>query len=333
MIRRHRSHTFGRPRSFVLLAVGAAVALSAASAQDNLGRGRITGQVVDEAGALVEGANIVAQSLQGTAKLEGVTDKRGHFAVAGLGGGRWRVTASKPGYADAVTEMNVAQLKANPPVALTLRKLTGLQGLQADKAGLSLIDQANARLDQGDYDGALALLQEFMAKYPDLYQVRLNVATAYVKKGDADRAETEFKGVLDAVRKAQGDYTKDKATAVRALSGLGELALKKGDMAAGQDYFSQALALSPEDEGAAYNVGEILFSNQRSDEAAKYFELAIKIKQDWPKPYYRLGFVYLNKGDYAKSLECFNKFVALDPAGPDVPAVRTIIATIEKMKK
>lgn len=329
-----RIHHF-RARRPGALAVAALLLAMAGSltAQSNLGRGRITGQVMDEAGNPLEGAKIVAQSLQGSGKLEGASDKKGHFAVAGLGTGAWRVTASKQGYADASADMSVAQLKANPPLSLTLRKLTGAQGLQADQAGLALLDQANARLDQGDYDGALALLRDFRAKYPDLYQVRLNVATAYMKKGDADRAEAEFKAVLDRIRESQGDYAKDKATAVRALSGLGEMALKRGDMAAGQDYFSQALALSPEDAGAAYNVGEILFSNQRSDEAAKYFELALQIKKDWPKPYYRLGFVYLNKGEYGKSLEYFNKFVALDPAGPDVPAVKDIIATIEKMKK
>jgi tetratricopeptide (TPR) repeat protein len=316
----------------LIVLAGAALA-SLVAAQENLGRGRITGQVLDEAGNPVEGARVVAQSLRGSAKLEGVTDKKGHFAVAGLGTGAWRVIVSKPGYAEAATDMNVAQLKANPPLSLRLQKLSGVQGLQADKAGLDLLVQANARLDQGDYDGALTLLQEFQVKHPEIYQARLSVATACMKKGDPDRAEAEFKAVLETIRQTKGDYAKDKATAVRALSGLGELALKKGDLEAGQGYFSQALALSPEDEAAAYNVGEILFSNQRVDEAVKYFELAMAIKKDWPKPYYKLGFVYLNKGDYAKSLECFTKFVALDPANPEVPAVKSIMATIEKMKK
>jgi tetratricopeptide (TPR) repeat protein len=328
-------HRHGRVRccGAALLMVLLAATGAVTSAQVNLGRGRITGQVVNDAGNPVEGAKIVAQSLQGSAKLESVTDKKGHFAVAGLGTGAWRVTASLPGYADAGVDMNVAQLRPNPPLTLTVRKLTAAQELRADKAALDLLDQADALIDQGNYDGALALLQEFQAKYPDLYQVRLNVATAYMKKGETDRAQAEFKAVLETIRQTRGDFTKDKATAVRALSGLGELAVKKGDLEAGQGYFGQALALSPEDAGAAFNVGEILFSNQRVDEAIKYYELALEIKKDWPKPCYKLGFVYLNKGDYAKSIVYFNRFVALDPANPEVPSVKNIIATIEKMKK
>jgi tetratricopeptide (TPR) repeat protein len=317
---------------FMVLTITAAVPLILA-AQDNLGRGRITGQVVDGAGVPVEGAKVVAESLQGTGKLEALTDKKGHFAIAGLGTGRWRVTAGKEGYVNASSEMAVAQLKANPPVALTIQKLEGVQGLQADKANLSLVDKGNALLDQGDYDGALAVFAEFQGKYPDVYQIRLNIATAYLKKGDADRAEAEFKGTLDKILQVRGDYKNDKATSIRALSGLGEIAVKKGDMASAQKYFSEALAVLPEDEAAAYNVGEMLFSNQKSDEAIKYFELAIQIKKDWSKPYYKLGFVYLNKGDYAKSLECFNKFITLDPENSETPNVKNIIAAIEKLKK
>ena len=46
-----------------------------------------------------------------------------------------------------------------------------------------------------------------------------------------------------------------------------------------------------------------------------------------------LGFVYLNKGDMAKSLEYFNEFIRLDPENPQVPQVKAIIGTIETMKK
>jgi tetratricopeptide (TPR) repeat protein len=317
---------------FIAFALTAAVPLPSA-AQDDLGRGRITGQVADAAGGPVAGARVVAKSLKGSSQLETVTDKRGHFAIAGLGSGVWRVTVSKDGYVNTASEVNVTQLKSGPPIALTLEKLAGVQGLQADSSALSLIDKGNALIDQGDYDGAVAMFTEFQGKYPDVYQTRLNIATAYLKKGDLDRSAAEFKGVLDTVLRVRGDYKNDKATAIRALAGLGELAVKQGDMAAAQKYFSEALAISPEDESAAYNVGELLFSNQKSDEAVKYLELAIQIKKGWPKPYYKLGFVYLNKGDYAKSLEYFNKFIALDPTNPEIPNVKNVVAAIEKIKK
>jgi tetratricopeptide (TPR) repeat protein len=303
------------------------------AAQENLGKGRVSGTVVDESGVPLEGVQIVVQSLRSKTSLDGKSDKKGRFAVAGMGSGMWRITASKDGFASLSVDQNVSQIAANPPIELTLKKVTGMAAFSSDKDAQKVFDQGNVLLNQDNYDEALTAFEQFLAKYPEIYQVHLNIGTCYLKKGDLDKAEGEFKLVLDKVMAAQGDYKKDTASSVRALSGLGEIAVRKGDFETAKKNFSQALEISPQDQAAAYNVGEIFFSNQQIDEAIKYLELATQIKKDWSKPYLRLGYVYLNKGDFTKSLECFNKFIELDPSSPDVPQVKNIIDTIEKMKK
>lgn len=320
-------------RSLTAVPVLLLVALTALPAQENMGRGRVSGQVVDESGAVMPAAKVVVKSLQGSTQLEGETDKKGHFAVAGLGSGPWRVTVSKEGYISAYEDIQVSQLKSGPSLALTLKKAAAADMLRTDAASRSLLDRGNALIEEGKYDEALAAFEQFAAKYPEIYQARLNIATAYLKMGAYDRAESEFRGVLAKVVEAQGEASKDKASSLRALSGLGELALKKGDLEAAQKSFREALDISPEDAAAAYNVGEILFSNQKVDEAIPFFELAGRIKKDWPKPYHRLGLAYLNKGDLDKALENLRKFVELDPQNPEAANVRAMIVTIEKMKK
>ncbi len=320
-------------RSLAVVPIVLMAVWTALPAQEHMGRGRVSGQVVDESGSVLPAAKVVVKSLQGNTQLEGVTDRKGHFAVAGLGSGPWRVTVSKEGYISAYTDVQVSQLKSGPSLALTLKKTAAVDVLRADEAGRSLLDRGSALLEEGKYDEALAAFEQFAAKYPEIYQARLNIATAYLKMGAFDRAESEFRGVLAKVVELQGDATKDKATSLRALSGLGELALKKGDLEAAQKTFREALDISPEDAAAAYNVGEILFSNQKVDEAIPFFELAGRIKKDWPKPYHRLGLVYLNKGDFDKALENLRKFVELDPQNPEAASVKATIVTIEKMKK
>jgi tetratricopeptide (TPR) repeat protein len=316
---------------FMALVVAAA-AVPAAAGQDNIGRGRVTGQVADEGGQPLAGAKIVVQIVGGTTKIEGVSDKKGRFAVAGMGTGRWRVTATLQGYLDSFIEMPISQVRPNPPVTLTLKRTGGAAGFQADPESLAAIDRANALEAEGKLDEAVGLFEEFLAKYPGVYQVRANLGGARLKKGDLDGAEADFKAVL-GLSGGAGDLAKDKVSAARALTGLGEVALKRQDLEAAVRLFSEALSLSPDDEAAAYNVGEILFSNQKTDEAIPYFELAVKIRKDWPKPYHKLGLVYLNKGDYDKALEHFKSFIALDPGNPEVPNVKNIMAAIEKMKK
>ncbi len=316
-----------------LAAALAAAAVPATGSQENIGRGRITGLVVDEAGQPLEGARIVVQIVDGKTALEGISDKKGRFAVAGLGTGRWRITATLTGFADSSVEMPISQVRPNPAVTLTLKMAGGPAGLQADAESLAMIDRGNALEAEGRFDEAIALFEGFLEKYPDVYQVRANLGGARLKKGDIDGAEADFKAVLDKSGGAAGELVKDKGSAARALTGLGEVALKRDDLASAGRFFSEALELAPEDEAAAYNVGEILFSNQKTEDAIRFFELAVKINKDWPKPYYRLGFAHLNKGDYAKSLECFKTFIALDPDNPEVANVKNIMAAVEKMKK
>lgn len=302
-------------------------------AQDDLGRGRISGEVIDESGAKVQGARVVVESPRSNTRMEAKTDRKGHFAVAGLGSGAWRVTASKEGYLSVATEVQVSQIKANPPVHLTLNKAAVSGASASAEIGGGLLDSGNALLKAGRYDEALAAFEEFAAKFPDIHAVRLNIGSVYMEKGDLDRAEAEFKAVLDKNGPALEDLRKQKDTSLKALSGLGEAALKRGDFETAQGFFRRALEISPEDPGAAYNVGEIFFSNQKIDEAIAYFELAIKIKSAWPKAHHRLGLAYLNKGDLPKALEHLKKFLELDPQSPDAAGVKAAIAAIEQIKK
>jgi tetratricopeptide (TPR) repeat protein len=302
-------------------------------AQDDLGRGRISGDVLDESGAKVQGAQILVESLRSNTRFETKTDKKGHFAVGGLGTGTWRVTASKEGYLGATTEAQVSQLAANPPVLLTLKKTAGSGASAAAEVAGGLLDKGNALLKEGRYDEAIAAFEEFAAKFPDVFAVHLNIGSAFKEKGDLDRAESEFKAVLDKSGPALEDLRKQKDTSLKALSGLGDVALKRGDFEAAQGFFRRALEISPEDPASAYNVGEIFFSNQKTDDAIAYFELAIKIKSDWPKAYHRLGLVYLNKGDFPKALENLKKFLELDPQNPEAASVKAAIAAIEQIKK
>jgi tetratricopeptide (TPR) repeat protein len=301
--------------------------------QEGLGKGRISGVVVDESGNPVEGALIAVESAMTDAKLEGKSDKEGRFAVAGMGTGMWRITASKQGYADSFVDMNVRQLAPNPPITFTLKKMAGLAALKTDEESFALLDRGNSLLQEEKYDEALQVFDEFATKYPEVYQVHLNIGTCYSKKDDLDKAAAEFQLVLDKALQVHGDYKKDTEATLRAFSGLGEIYLKKGDFEAAQKQFSQALEISPRDEVAAYNVGEVFFSNQQIEDAIKYLELAIQIKKDWSKPYLKLGYVYLNKGDYARSLEYFNAFIQMDPENPEVDQVKNVVAVIEKTKK
>ena len=313
------------------LAFGAPAGLRA---QENLGRGRVSGKVVDARNQPVEGAKIVAQSLTSlTTKLEAQTDAKGLFVVGGLGTGPWRFTAGKAGFLDAVQNVDVHQLRPNTPLVLVLNDPAAAAGAdETRQEAAGELDDGNRLLAEEKYAAARDVLEGFLAKNPDAYQVRLQIGLCSLKLGELDRAETDLKALLDAIQARSGSYDKEAVLAAQAMSGLGEAAIKRGDLEAGMAHFRQALATSPTSELVPYNVAEILFANQRADEAVQYYLMAIEIKKDWPKPYYKLGIAYLNKGDYPKALENLRRFVAMDPQNPAAAEARNIIAAVEKMK-
>ena len=301
------------------------------SAQEGLGKGRITGTVLDEQGNPIEGALIVVENVVKT-KLNGYSDNIGHFAISGMGTVVWVLTATKDGYAPFYQQIDVRQLRRNPPVEIIMKNLTGTAAFLSNDENMDMFNQAEILMKEEKYAEALDIYLMILEKHPDIYQTHLNIGHCYLKQSDLDKAEAEFTLVLEKIKGMHGDLQTDKGTALGALSSLGTLYLQKEDFQKAQDYFTQSVELSPEDPEAAYNVGEIFFSNQRIDEAIKYFELAIQIDKSWPTPYLKLGYVYLNNAEYDNSIENFSKFIQLDPYNPEVPNVRRMIEAIEKLK-
>jgi len=302
------------------------------SAQAGRGKARIGGIVVDEEGKAMKSAKIVVEFLKNSQiKRETVTNDKGEWGVLGLGTGMWRVTASTDGYIPTYVDRYIRQLERNPKITLILKKMEPTdKPMIEDEVSLDLLEKANQLFNEQKYDEALASLEQFLEKNPDVYQAYLNIADCYREKGELDKAIEEYNRVLEQAKK---DELQGKETTAKALAGIGECYLKKEDFEKAQNYFKQSIESYPENEILAYNVGEIYFSNQKIGEAIHYFELSTQIKPDWAPPYLKLGYVYLNKGDYEKAKENFNKFLVIDPDSPEVPTVKNIIDYLEKIKK
>ena len=277
--------------------------------QEGLGKGRIRGKVKDEAGNPVKNAKITAQSLMADVKMQATSDEKGEWAILGLGTGFWRVTAVAKGYGPSFVEVNVRQLRRNPPITFILKRITAITDMPLieDETTVQLFEQGDRFLSEKKYDEAIAAYQEFLQENPSVYQIRINIGNCYKEKGEFDKALEQYNLVIAAAKKAKVDLKENDASA-KALAASGEIYLKKEDYETAQSYFIQAIEFYSKDETLAYNIGEIYFNSLKMDEAIKYFEMATQIREDWGKPYLKLGYVHLNKAEYSKSIEYFNKF-------------------------
>ncbi|MCP5048341.1 MAG: tetratricopeptide repeat protein, partial [bacterium] len=91
------------------------------------------------------------------------------------------------------------------------------------------------------------------------------------------------------------------------------------------------LDLNPKDHILAYNVGEIFFSNNKTEEAIRYFNQAATIKPDWGQPHLKIGYAYLNSADYKNAIAAFKKFLELDPQSKEAPAIKDVIKSLKDL--
>ncbi len=304
-------------------------------AQQGRGRGRIHGTVFDGEGNPLAGVKIAAEHADFGTTFSGKTDKKGNWAIAGLGTGVFIITAAKEGYAPVQDRMNVSQFSSNnPPIEMTLQKIepqAGIPDLENQEV-LVLFEEGNQLFEQGQYQEAIAKYEEFLAKQPTIYQVNINIGNAFKEQGEYEEAIAAYHTVLDKVQEEDGSLEGNEAAA-RSLAGIGEAYISMDQLDKASEYLRQAVDIFPKDETMAFNVGEIYFKQGKPAEAVQYYNIATEIKPDWAPPYRQKGYALLNLGDYAAAIESFEKFLEAAPDDPQAPVIENLIPQLREMIK
>ncbi|MFO7867128.1 MAG: tetratricopeptide repeat protein [Candidatus Aminicenantes bacterium] len=299
------------------------------AAQEGRGQARLRGVVVDTEGNPVEGAKVELESLIHNLSMTTKTDENGSWSFLGLGKTVVKITVTKEGYfPSAISELQVSAIK-NPDQQIVLKEITdieraeGVDPQKLYKTGLDLYEE-------GEYEKALAVFEEFIEEQPDLYEARVNLGNCYIQLGEYDKAMKEFEFVLEKLKEEYADLEGNK-TAASLYASLGEIHMDQGELDQAKEYFEKSINIDPSSHVLAYNVGEILFNSNEIDEAIRYYKMAVDIDPEWPKSYLKLGYCYLNKGDIDTALTYLNEFVELSPADdPQVEAVENLIRELKK---
>ncbi len=307
-----------------LLCLGMALSLPA---QAGRGKGRLKGTVTNEAGQPLAGVKIMLQFEKGGAQMDTTTDKRGEWAFIGLGTGRCNVTADLEGYVPAVQQTDLKQLDVNPPLNFILGEDKEKKMRLQDESSMAILDKGTQLYNERKFEEALAVFSEFAQKNPLVYLIQLNIADCHRDLGNVDKAMEGYTAALGAAKEKN-----DLPVQGKALAAIGDLYLKKEDLKNAQEYFKQSLAINPQDELLAYNVGEIFFGNGKTTEAIQYYLMASGIKPTWGAPLMKLGLAYLNRGETDKAQDVLAKLVQVEPDSADAATAKAILDTLRKAK-
>jgi ABC-type amino acid transport substrate-binding protein len=173
----------------LLTACCAALLASAAFAQT----GRIGGTIKDDQGQPIKGATVTAENPQSSpSRFNAVSDDKGRYSIIGMKSGRWTFTAEAPGYAPQQGTAQVATIGApNPPVNFTLAKGAAPAGATGPLSGISPEQMkaiqadllvADASMNAGNFDQAIAQYQAINTKVPTLTAINLAIGQAAARR-------------------------------------------------------------------------------------------------------------------------------------------------------
>lgn len=104
---------------------------------------------------------------------------------------------------------------------------------------------------------------------------------------------------------------KDRRINPRYINLLGICEAKMGHFKAAKDLFTHALSLCPGDAKFLNNLGNIFLIELDPDAAIDCYLKAIR-KNIWAKePRYNLVLAYQERGDFEKSMTCFDEYITL----------------------
>jgi tetratricopeptide (TPR) repeat protein len=84
-----------------------------------------------------------------------------------------------------------------------------------------------------------------------------------------------------------------------------------------EEAYEKAVALDPSLSNALTNLGNLCYRRGQVERAQRYYERALKVDADQPEAYYNLGFLHLERAEPAAAAERFREAIDRDPGFAD----------------
>ncbi len=301
-------------------ALGAALLAAPAAAQYR--EYYIQGKVLDQQKAPIAGAEVRLLDATTSRTYRTKTDAKGLYKLAGLPHAVYKVTITRDGYLPFEDEWKFETLQTqmkkvdvNDVVLASQAQVQHAAQLKEAEAG---VKKASEKIRSGDFDGAIALLDEVLSRNP-------SDANALFYLGLSRAGKQQHKEAIEALTKV----TELQPEFPGAWLQLGICYGKLGDTEKALAAYDKDLKLEPGNAPALYNAGLLLFEANRVDEALARFEQGIAAKPSDPDLLDMAARCYIHEGKLDRALEYLERARA---AAPDPNRAALLDALIAKVK-
>ena len=182
---------------------------------------------------------------------------------------------------------------------------------------------ADALLDRGQLNEAIAHYSDAVKIKPDLAPVQSNLGNALLRDGQLEEAIVHLQKALQI----------DPAYA-EPYNHMGSVLMKKGQIAEAIGYYQKAIQLNTSYADAYNNLGVAFLRNGQLDEAIAHYKKAVAIKPDSAELQYNLGNALARKGSWADAIACYQAALSTERDSVKAAKVRNNLgAALERLGK
>lgn len=164
------------------------------------------------------------------------------------------------------------------------------------------IEARYAWIIERDRGKNLNIIQQLAEKYPKDKEPYFSLGIIYRDEKDYDKALEAFHKALDL----DPDYGE-------AHNEIGYTYLDMGNHEKSIGHFEKYASLNPGDANPLDSLAEAYFLLGRLDEAVGKYKEALEVKPDYYDTYFKIGYVFALKEDYAGAFDWIEKCLAMSP--------------------
>lgn len=315
--------------------------------------GGVQGKAIQQDGTPCAKCIVVIDRLDIKSSYKTKTSKKGEFVYIGLPIGNYKVTLESPsgqtlfyiekhiGLGEPIEvnfdlkkemaqqkQQRQEEIKKNPEMAKQAAEAANQE--KQFKGLKQYFEQGNTLYNQGQFKEAAAAFQQALAlaKDKNVPVVLARLADSYSKAKEDDQAIATYQKALQ--------LTPDDAA---LHNNLGSVYATTGKLDQAKAEFQKAAELDPTNAGRYYfNIGAIMYNSGKMDDALTAFNKVISLDPKNANAYYLKGQALMGKATMTAdgkvkapdgTVEAFQEYLSLDPNGPDAPAAKAMIATLQ----
>jgi tetratricopeptide (TPR) repeat protein len=255
------------------------------------------------------GGNLIEQT---------ITTDSGQFDFRGIRRSNYILTVEATGYQPNNLHVDLSfasdrgvsvYLNPNPsdPAAPSASAKVSVHEMSMPQKARDLLASGEKKLysDKNPQAG-LADFQQAVAIAPGFYEAYYQIGMAYLSLGTREEAEKSFRKSIEVSNDKYGE----------PVIGLASLLIDSGDVAQSEKMIRHGLELSPNDWFAHYQLGRILFAENKVGDALKSAEQASSIAPNAPIVYRLLSNIHLSQKNYPALIQDLDAYIKLDPDSP-----------------